>query len=969
MKLLYTPYSSNVEDYLINHVKEQIKNNPNYQLLHLTPTLILSTRRKQKYRYYLELRNNSGVLWKNHIKLNEFHHWLREHVYSNCLDFPISKSESHVLIRRAIRECFPNQIEWLSASSQLLEAFFQLQATELSINELQSISSYEDWKQVIRIYQKYLNLLEETKQKDFFQVYHQTLTHSSISCYSEVIFDGPFLFFNAEHEKIIKLFEEAGKPITFIVPYTPGNPAYKIIEKVYGHYVPIDEWKPLGHIDYISSNSLTLINKALFTNEAVFRPDDFKIRCHPSVEQEITHAILDIKNFNTKTNYQDLRKVAILTPNSVKLRPLVREIAEQLGLEVDVPPRPLLGLTTGEFIQMIYQIKIDERKFEEETFLSTSMFKKILTSYWFAETEETLAEFELIEDVFFVGVSSLAQWKEKLEQILEAKSDEKTLSSLSYHPLNSVKRESIEKWKDVINQLLVIQDRLFSIGKDSIGTHSRILMEEIDKIFNPSNFKDIEFAQELYERIKLVIKPLFNVNSLEIESEEFAEILSSLLVEQEEWPEGENKDRNQIMVTSLQNIVYQEYQHLFLIQFTQENYPSFEKNEWPLRREVLWKLLNKTTRLHIDSLYEYEKLLADRERYYFYLSFFSSKMTYTISYSKSAKGIPQYPSLYLYDLAKAFGIEEDFEDRKNGGIEKKLIELGILTPHSYEIVGQESVNSTVTYINEPEIDFKEISIEEIGIYKLCPKRFYYSIKESHLNVYSNLYLIGHYMSKILYTKAAEMLFTKYSGTILRDEVEYTPKKIELIKEAEDFVKEAHNAYKKVFPVNEQTVNLATYYAEIHLKKLIEDIWDRQHLQNIKKAGQSTVTIEFLPSKKEKEMTIEINGQSIKVRAERNLIVKRNNREYSFVTKHYKDFLNISTYVDGENEDKFNKWYSNLQKSIFYGDSKTHEITKILNDMFNKDFSKKAGVHCFYCPFKSICQGKDIVEEVMEDVNR
>lgn len=988
--LYYTPHTVSVDQFLKDHIRSKTKTVPNYKILHLTPTLILFRKRNKDYMKLFRRQagnaKNGQVLLDKYVKINEFFHWAKEIVYSQNIEIPLSKSESHVLVKRAIAELYPNQLEWSKISFDLLELFLELQTIDLKDAELKNISPYFDWQQLIAIYKKYNELLVENQLMDFSQVLINLLKEdSTLKEFTEVIFDGPFLFFQPVHELLIERCEQLNIPITFIVPFEKHgeriNPAYRVIEKAYSCYVPFNEWKSLP--SYRSrSTFIEKLPQVIFTQDNIKIDETLNLSRYQTLEQEIREVVTEIKQ-KIDQEHTSLNKVAIVTPNSMKIRPMVREISENIGLEVEIPERPFLGLSVGEFILIIYQTKIDERKFEKESYLDVSMFRRIISSSWFPHLKETIASFQAIEEVFFDQVVSLNEWESRLNTLLSIKNSIESQSYI-YHPIHSVSCEHLKAWLDVIEELSIIQKYVFSEKLASLGQHGKNLLKGLNEIVSRIGIpeEDDDFLQRMYS----IVEGISTQNRILVEPKEFGELLYSLFLEQEDQPEGleqeeynpENDKSRGILVTSLQNIAFQEYNFIYPIQFTQNNYPKPEKSSWPVHHDIKWNLISQTTQLKLQSSLEFDRLLADREKFYFYLSFLSSKIGYSLSYSRYENGNPQYPSHFLNDIANSIGIKEEnvLEGRTKNKkkIDKLLIEKNILKDHTFikeckistPNINEKSQKNNITF---PE----QFMLEDLALYKLCPKRFYYKIEYPNQNVYSNKIQLTFYLANEIYHRGIKRLLGYAVSNKLVEDFERKNVQNQFLTQIKEIIQQ-ESVLLRLFPVSEEIRTNVIFFSTMFLEELIGVIFTDDVFRPLKEMRKFSAELNVDLVGKKKELTIPTEQTIYKIIATRDFSIQFGvARKRSYSTHHRIQFLNISKYnqdsQNNESDTKFNEWLSKLKREIFYPEHTEKikfEIKEILSMIEQKEFIKNKGSHCIYCPFHKNCLEKEkMTDEQMQ----
>ena len=775
-------------------------------------------------------------------------------------------------------------------------------------------------------------------------------------------------------------------PVTFIVPFDKTeegiNPAYRVIQKAYSSYVPEKEWQNLK--SYRSKSTLLdQLPNILFSDKTTSFDQSLSFSKYVSGEQEILNIVNRIKKL-ISLGYTTEKKVAIVTPNSKELRPLVREVSENVGLPVDVPERPFLGLTAGEFVRLIYAIKNDERSFESDSFIEPSMFKRILSSKWFPGSEQTIDHFNIIEEVFMNDVTTVEEWKLRFESFLTIK-DSLLSEDLPYHPLHGVANDSILCWIEVISKLSQIQEEVFSMGKVTIAAHAKKLYDVLSKLENIQDRENNEHEARgrLVDRMQNIVEGIESQERIILDSEEFGDLIDSLFQEQEDEDaednlENETNNSPGLLVTSLQNIAYQEYNYLFVVQFTQDNYPSTQSSSWPLHNDILWKLITKTTRLSLTSNNDLERLHADREKYYFYLSFLSAKVGYSISYAKFNNGLALYPSHYLNDLVRAV-IDKESLYTSNGKlkrIDRVLDDCGILNVNSYHLKESESglLNSEeYNDVNKENlVPLKDMSLADIGIYQLCPKRFYYSNQYSEQNVYKSTIQLSMYLANELYTRTAKRLFDEIKNEKLVEEFHTRSAQSKILNSIPEAI-DQEKGLLKLFPISHEATQSAIYYASIFMEGLVRNVFDNNYLKQMSDKGHAHGTVAFSTEGKEDQLRIKAKEYEVAVHAKRDLtshISGQHLRTFSINNQHH--FLNKSKYeleiYSGQRVESFNDWLNRVYREFFYPDHReriSYELGQLLQQIEEGQYTKQKGNHCTYCPFHKLCLAADLTEDYSE----
>lgn len=970
-KLYYSPYSEDVEEYAYQYIINKLRTNEKYKVLYLTPTMFLFRRREKRLHYLFRkyCHNNQALerfdLIKQAIHIREFDQWTKELVYQLKKASPLSRTESNVLILRAIEEAMPQRPEWLSVSGELLDLFEEFDTSMVATERLSSVSSYKDWSSIIMIYECYLDLVRQSNKQSYGQNLLRTIVNDDIlKEYDEVIFDGPFLFFRPIQEILMNQFDRQQKPVTFIVPYG-SNPAFEIIKRVYSFIVPYDNWKSIEKKFIRNSTDLEQLRLALFTDKTVSNHGSLTIHSHSTLEHEIRHVIIKSKQLIDEGQATS-KSIIIVTPDAMALRPLVREIAEQEHISVNIPERPLLGLLAGEFIQMIYQISVDERTFDQASYLDSSMFKKMLCSGWFSDGNQTLEHFQSVEDVFFSDTQTLDEWADQLSKLRSAK-DDLNLSNFTYHPLRTVTIESLQTWIKIIEELQGLQQRLRINNVESIHKQVIDLVIELERLAYSSGFAIEESGESILARIKSISDRTKSQNRIPVNMEEFGRIIHQLFIEETEPANGDADldQKDEVLVTGPENVAYLDYKYVFMIQFTQERFPSIPKSRWPLHHDMEWKYKSLATGLKVDSISEWEQLLAEREKFYFYLTFFVPKIEMHISFSNTSAGEKLYPSYYLYDIGMAYRLNYESVDGNTEDLVDPLTHNGLVMIHHYE-----AKPGTVQIHRLPESKSViqrnlRLTIDDLAIYRLCPARYYYQNLMPDHNIYANKFQFNRYMAAVLAQRVLSCLFEELSYTSIAEDTETMSRRNHIInQDIPRLIEREKNKLAAIFPVNESMWRNAVYYADVNANNILKQIFNEKYAKATSNKGGVRLTATLKYEEKVRNLQISSSQANYEITGSRVLHSKFGTINRSYSLSHYPHLIGISSYESEEDmEFEYPDWFYEFRNEFFKDTEDTYvqqSALEMILGIENGDYKKRQGSHCSYCPFEQSCQRSSLM---------
>src|SRR5690606_12707256 len=125
-----------------------------------------------------------------------------------------------------------------------------------------------------------------------------------------------------------------------------------------------------------------------------------------------------------------------------------------------------------------------------------------------------------------------------------------------------------------------------------------------------------------------------------------------------------------------------------------------------------------------------------------------------------------------------------------------------------------------------EFNLSKLTLEEIGIYQLCPRRFYYTKKYKEKNIYTTSFQLSVYIANELYWRAAESIFDHVSNIRLVEEYETGKAQSAVIEQIPKHLEGVGSSVFSLFPVSEEVKESAYYYSTIFLGSLIRNIFDR-----------------------------------------------------------------------------------------------------------------------------------------------
>lgn len=948
MQVLCSPNSQDVESYIKNNIKLDKR------ILHLVPTLILFNRRKSLYWNLLknwgeklpslkELGNDdrevSKKLVENNIYLFEVDRFMEYLVRESRLKV-LTKRESSIILERVMKKN-PNtsNYAWLSTLSDINDLFVLLSSTGLTKNEIGNFSANKSWESLMDLYVSYLNELDSLNMLDFGLATKKIIEDSKkkFEQFDEVYIDGAFLPIKPILHKIITTLEEREKDISFFIPFDFDNPdslAFQVLKTTYTPYVPFEKWQSIN-TEKQDFNVVEKLARNIFSDRKVAIDDpSVKVLVYDTSEEELGDIVFKAVNYINKARVNPA-KIAIITPNIAETKPIVREFIELYNVKADTPERPLVQLPYGKFIYILYQIFNDEKIQVfgiSDNYLDIDMVSDLIQLNVINESSTLIPIYEKIK-VFFEDCTSFEEWKVQIDLLITSKEHLHLNEKYKYHPLYYVTEESLYQFKDFLFYLEYLSKKIVTTEPKPFDQHLEYLIKTIE-----SEEKILPMDDDTKKRILNVQKSISQAQNIDIDVNEFSSRIQSVFIDNNRNDNVE-EDSKKITVTGPFNIEFQDYDYVFLTQFTQSKYPEAISYSWPINMDIEYKILKETTKLGGRNSNYLKKYYLDRSLYYLYLVINSTRRNLTISYSKKQDGIEQTVSHYLHDIASVFNLYEDLDSKNT--LEDVLENVGLLM---YASSGSQDgliydIKSEEIFIPGEEI----ISIEDIATYEYCPKRFYYKKRYPEHNVYANSFQLQHYVTACLYEECVHILVERFSE-VKKSDVAKIMSKIDGI------IQEAKNKLETIFPMSLRHWEDIILRTKFHIEQLFKSIFRYYNKATLSLDNGQRVT-----------KTID-NFTFI---GERQLRVKYNNSVHYYTISNLKEILAFAAKdIDHEDRIRLNRIkvdYRNLLRDFCREkEDVEYKLRNYTLQFKSNKFKKIPGGHCQYCTFNQFCLEKEIV---------
>lgn len=950
MQILCSPNTNDIDQYLKRTYKKQVKS------LHVVPTMILFRKRAATYREILKNKKEqlprfgdltdqkiSEILSKHSIYLFEINRLLNFLAYQ--LPLPIlSKKESLIILQRVLENNKnTNNTAWSSATKELLKLFYQLSITELSIQTLLSISNNNTWQTIIHLYNSYLQKLKKYNYLDLGLAINKAIQSNILERFDHIYFDGTFLPIQPPLHKLIMKLKSLRKNITFFLPIDltrKNNPCFRVVIDTYKNYVPVNQWINIHNPNKTKSiNVIQKVTNNIFSDQTI-QIDDRSIEFFqfPTLDDELNYVIQSIaKKIKQGVNP---KKIAIVTTNPMEIKPMVCELAQLYKLHYPIQEKPLIDLPFGKLISGLLRIHTDERipKFNQENhYIDSPLFSELLYTKLFKQSHQIIPIFRKLK-AFFEDCYSFENWYTKIEQLKTAKRS--INNGFRYHPLFNITIQQLDSLQAFLEHIEQLSRKLMQHANRTLSDHLQVFIQHLT-----SDPQLTKIDDETINRLKDILTDTLHEKSLLVSTKEFSRQIQSILTDDPQDNDSVTQDLAAITVTGPNNIEFVPYEYIYVVRFTQQYFPEPIQYNWPSNEEILYKILKNTTAINGADKNFLRKYFLNRSLFHLFTVLNSSQKKLIINFAKSYDGQPQTPSHYLNDIAKVFRIEED-SSQPEKKIEKLLKQYGLLTQpqikYKTDPFPTKNLNTT-----QPINNKNSISLEELTIYDYCPQRFFYQKQHPTQIIYTNSFQLKKYAQACLYEKAIPSLVEKYPNINKR-----IRKKI--IHTIDQILNVVEKEIKKIFPLGERHWEDIRFGTKQSIISLIEKIFSK--IKN--REGR----LKIVEDKKKLRIENYIFTGQRELQVTSNIGKKK--ETYYYVISNFKEFLSFSTKQETDISEEIKNDYFQKVKFFFnLFDKKAKELSdqkakELFADYAKKitqsSFNKKAGEHCYYCPYIDNC---------------
>jgi hypothetical protein len=383
-----------------------------------------------------------------------------------------------------------------------------------------------------------------------------------------------FTFLTPIQKALISTVAERA-PVDVVAPYRLEQPQlFTQIRQTYA-----DWWQPEPEIwvtDSAGDPALIKLKDSIFSGHNYpLTADPVSVRQYQHLHNEIRECVSKISALLGEG--KDPRSIAIVVPNRRDFDAVLQEEAnlQSLSVSLGVPPRLLLLTPVGRFILELYQASDGA-----EVRVSADQFETMLSSGWLgALAQRSVHEFRAVKNQLFARCSTTTEW---LSIFSDLASRVPRATEPARQAIDWVDPKHVVVWKDSLERIGLLVERLFEPGERSIGEHVRLLIEALDEI---PIAQVLEGEREVIARVKEALQGAVESGSLGIATDEFAEILTSLATEYDEATatEDEALETGKIWVTTPQGIDGVRRDFVFVLGMDATKMPRSGGDDWPFK--------------------------------------------------------------------------------------------------------------------------------------------------------------------------------------------------------------------------------------------------------------------------------------------------------------------------------------------------------------------------------------------------
>lgn len=598
--------------------------------------------------------NSEQTRFKQTILISEF---LRNKIVKN------SENEK---MRRWLTGCIRNESSILKSIRFLEQAF--VRPEDFNPHDNNNLKLFiEIWKYLIEKDQEINNYREKfnrlTTKEAWEPILNKAFMNKEAGGASAIVFHG-FYCFTPTQDNIIRLLEEAGYNIYFLIPYDARYPfVYKIWDNTYSKengFPNRSEWI-MGKADRED-----VYGEIFEGKHDCALPNKVNIQEYASV----TEFVNDVKKIQ-KDGY------SLYSASENNVNDILKDyFPEEYG------ERKILAYPVGQFIDVLNSLWDDDK---QTVILTEDNLIECFSSGWLSLGGVSGKQY--LQDLmyllpFFEGCNTISEWRNRIQfydetrknavEAFRGKPDEDPAISrwqeVIENPLGNFSMFSVEEKKAniiiaLIKQVLSMAETLFD-SKSSVKISEQL--KKLDDILQQH-----EISDELYDEERSLVKDIFEkLDQADIYEEKFrpADISRAITLFINGKLGDEEVDRERIgLVKPLYFIEPEGIKNLSRahICFCDVDSTPGKPSDypWPLSEEILQECYDKTKNPLINDLCRLNGFRDLCNRYFFYSGMKNKAVC--ISWVKSVNDQPKEHSPYITLLCHAAGLEVNPSKQKS----------------------------------------------------------------------------------------------------------------------------------------------------------------------------------------------------------------------------------------------------------------------------------------------------------------
>ncbi|MBN9653274.1 hypothetical protein J0K78_03270 [Halobacillus sp. GSS1] len=505
----------------------------------------------------------------------------------------------------------------------------------------------------------------------------------------KVVMEG-FTFLKPLQQELIDVCLKNNINISLIVPFNDNQKGFDIIKRTYSCIPGLDvKWISSDDNNPISTyKDLRYLQKEIFKKVSTpyaHKTENIFIKQYMNRDYELFDILKQIEEL-IKEGYSPTDIAIVFRRRNefiyrlsdlLELHPIQYK-GENISLPVS--PRMLLLTPVGRFILTLYDIWEDN-----ELKIDADQLETLLGSGWLGAKKQSLTpKFRAVKYQVFSNCSTKGEWIGEINSLYKFCRTNTLSDRISIKTLDN---RVLDAWKEVIELLEKICSKLFDAGSGSIGEHIERLRDQLFEVI-PKDLRRTERA--ILDKIMEVFEELEEEYSIDLDTEEFSEILHALVSNKDENDEGDedgedSEGESELKVYSPETIDNIHKPVVIFASVDNQHVPSQYMEGWPFYKDERNEHLEK-------------------ERYMFLTAIRAAQDRLIFSYSLQDSDRSYQPSAYVRLVAENLNVHiTKFETK--------------------DIVDMESAPHIPTFPEPNSADRRTYELSELAHYGLCPARY------------------------------------------------------------------------------------------------------------------------------------------------------------------------------------------------------------------------------------------------------